>query len=63
MELYDVKAVARLTSLSVRQIWKLTASDRFPKPLRISRSVRWRRCDIENWINAGCRLPEAVAAR
>ncbi|MBE7507976.1 MAG: AlpA family phage regulatory protein [Planctomycetia bacterium] len=63
MELFDVKAVALLTSLSVRQIWKLTASDRFPKPVRISRSVRWRRCDIESWIKAGCLLPEGVSAR
>ncbi len=54
MELLTVRDVARALKVSPRQIWKLLASGRVPEPVRLSRSVRWRRADIDEWIRLGC---------
>lgn len=58
MELYTDVEIAELIKVSRRQIWKLLAMGRLPEPIRISRSVRWRRTDIDNWIENGCRPPQ-----
>lgn len=54
MELLDVKELAALLRLSCRQIWKLNAAGRIPAPVRIARSVRWEKRQIEAWVRAGC---------
>jgi excisionase family DNA binding protein len=59
-QLLQVKEVARLLKISVRQVWKLTASGKLPNPVRIAGSVRWRESDIEAWIQGGCNLHEGV---
>lgn len=37
--------------LSPSSVEKLTARSDFPDPIRIGRSVRWRRIDVEGWID------------
>ena len=54
MLMMDVRDVARELKVSPRQVWKLVASGQFPKPVRIARSVRWRRDEVTAWIAAGC---------
>lgn len=49
--------VTRLLDVSRRALWRLKASGRLPRPLRIGRSVRWRREEIRLWIAAGCPDP------
>ena len=61
MELLTVRDVAAALRLSQRQVWKLSASGRLPKPLKIGRSARWRRADIEAYVERGCRMPEPAA--
>jgi excisionase family DNA binding protein len=46
--------LARLLDLSIRTISRMNASGKIPKPVRVGRSVRWRRKEIEEWIAAGC---------
>jgi len=52
--LLTVREVAAALRVSMRQVWKLASADRLPKPVRLGRSVRWRRTDIERYIELGC---------
>ncbi len=47
-------AVAKLLGISLRHLWKLSASGRLPAPIRLGRSVRWRLDELRAWLNAGC---------
>lgn len=47
------KELARLLGVSVRQVWRLNSAGLLPKPLRLNGSVRWRRNEIEAFIEAG----------
>lgn len=49
-ELETVRTVAKRLSVSERQIWKLLAAGKFPKPIRLGRSVRWPTAQIDDWI-------------
>lgn len=61
--LLSVKQVAGVLGISTRHVWKLVASGRLPKCVRLSRSVRWRRADIEAFVAAGCDMAAFEAAR
>ena len=52
--LLSAPAVARMLDLSARQVWRLLAGGRIPRPVRIGRSVRWRPADLAQWIADGC---------
>lgn len=44
-------ALAEELELSKSSVEKLTARSDFPTPIRIGRSVRWRRVDVEGWVD------------
>lgn len=46
--------VGALIGASERWIWDKVNAGKLPKPVRMGRFVRWRRSDIEAWIEAGC---------
>jgi predicted DNA-binding transcriptional regulator AlpA len=50
LTLLRVRDVASKLAVDVRQVWKLVADGRFPAPLKISRSSRWRSADVDAWI-------------
>ena len=52
--LWDISDLQRETGFSERKLWSLRAAGSMPQPLRVGRSVRWRRADIEAWVAAGC---------
>jgi len=52
--LLDVKDVAKLLRVSVRTVWTWRDMGRLPAPVKIGRCVRWRRQDVEEWIDRGC---------
>ncbi len=52
--LLDVRAVATLLDCSPRHVYRLADASRMPAPVRIGALVRWRRIDIDAWIDAGC---------
>src|SRR5262245_59478185 len=49
-QLLRIREVAQIFRISTRQVWKLMAAGRFPKPLKIGRSSRWLASDIEQFI-------------
>ncbi|MBI5864816.1 MAG: excisionase family DNA-binding protein [Planctomycetes bacterium] len=59
--LLTVREVAARLGISGRQIQKLLASGRFPAPVRLGRSVRWRDGDVSRFIDCGCKMAEFKA--
>ena len=53
-QLWDAKTFGQRLSLSKRQIFRLSACGKIPKPLKIAGSVRWRLSDIELWLSMDC---------
>ncbi len=51
--LLDRPALACTLGVSLRSIDKLRARGGLPGPLRLGRSVRWRRDEIAAWLAAG----------
>ncbi len=54
MELICDTALAAYLSISRRKIWDMNARDSLPIPVRLGRSVRWRKEDIDLWVEQGC---------
>ncbi|HQT03352.1 MAG TPA: AlpA family transcriptional regulator [Thiotrichales bacterium] len=50
-ELIRIRLVMQKTSLSKSQIYKLSASGNFPKPIRLGvSSVAWLTSEVDGWI-------------
>ena len=47
------REVASLLGISPRHVWGLSSSGRLPRPIRLGRSVRWDRAELEAWLAAG----------
>jgi len=54
LELIDGYQLASLLRCSTRHVHRLARSRRMPSPLRLGTALRWRRIDIDQWINQGC---------
>jgi len=50
--LLTLTETASYVNLSVSKVQSLLRQDRFPKPKRIDKSVRWRLTDLDAWVNA-----------
>ncbi len=48
--LLTLEQSAQVLQVSLRTIWKLISTGELPKPLRIGHSRRFRRADLENYI-------------
>jgi predicted DNA-binding transcriptional regulator AlpA len=48
--LLDVRAVARLFSLSTQTVRRLDSQGRIPPPIRIGRAVRWYKPHVLGWL-------------
>jgi len=59
--LLDATAVAALLSCSRRNIYRLSDGGLMPRPIKLGRLTRWRRSEVERWIEDGCSKPVAVA--
>ena len=46
--------VADMLGVSRSQLYKLHSSGRFPLPVRLGRSTRWRKRELIEWTDAGC---------
>ena len=53
-ELLDVHTLATMLQCSPRHVYRLSDAGKMPRPLKLGASVRWRRKDVEDWIEAGC---------
>jgi len=52
--LLDIDEVARLLSVSRTSVKRMRSERAMPEPVRVRGGLRWRRVDIEEWIDAGC---------
>ena len=53
--LLSAAEVAGLLGVSLRHFYGLLSSGRVgPLPVRLGRCIRWRRGEIEQWVQAGC---------
>jgi len=52
-QLVSAKELAKMLSLSKRQIFRLSACGKIPKPIKIGGSVRWDESEIAEFIKAG----------
>jgi predicted DNA-binding transcriptional regulator AlpA len=48
--LLDVRAVARLFSLSTQTVRRLDSRGQIPPPIRIGRAVRWYKPHVLGWL-------------
>ena len=53
IQLLTAKKLGVRLSLSKRQIFRLNACGKLPKPIRIGGSVRWAESTIAQWLKAG----------
>lgn len=51
--LLNVKDVADILSVGVRTVWRWTALDKIPRPIRLGRhTVRWTASALQDFIDA-----------
>lgn len=62
-ELLDVATVAKFCGCSARTVRRLSDAGRMPPPIRLGSLVRWRRAELEAWIDAGCPSQQAGGRR
>jgi len=48
------KELALVLGISPRQVWRLNAMGKLPKPIRLGGSVRWKISEIADWIDSDC---------
>lgn len=48
---------AQLVAVSTRTLWRLLSAGKFPRPVRVGGSTRWRRAEVEKWVCEGCPDP------
>lgn len=49
----DVNEVALLLGVSKRSVYRLLDAGKIPKPIKLGGAVRWRRADIELFVQVG----------
>ena len=60
--LFSDTEVAEMLSVSRNTIWRWSQSvDGFPQPVRIGGVTRWRKSDLDEYINSLKDTPEQVA--
>lgn len=52
--LLDACQAAAMCGLSRSAWYKLAATGKAPRPVKLGRSTRWSRAELERWIAAGC---------
>ncbi len=52
--MWTAEEIARLVNCSPRTVHRLADEGVIPQPVRIGGMLRWRRPDIEGWIERGC---------
>ena len=66
LEMWSIKDVSKAFKMGERTVWRLVSAGKFPAPIRIGGSSRWRRQSLEQWLEGkekGWKLKEAVDSR
>ena len=48
-QLVDMRFLTKLTGLTDKWFYKLIKDGDFPKPVKLGRSSRWLKSEVENW--------------
>ncbi len=51
-QLVDIKFISQLTGLTDKWFYKLIKEGEFPKPIKLGRSSRWLKSEVEMWLQA-----------
>ncbi|MBJ9141104.1 AlpA family transcriptional regulator [Citrobacter koseri] len=49
-QLVDMRFITKLTGLTDKWFYKLIKDGQFPKPIKLGRSSRWLRSEVEYWL-------------
>ncbi|MGL4460043.1 MAG: helix-turn-helix transcriptional regulator [Plesiomonas shigelloides] len=49
--LIDMIFITTFTGMTDKWFYKLISDGQFPKPIKLGRSSRWRKSEVENWMN------------
>ncbi|PVU66915.1 AlpA family transcriptional regulator [Plesiomonas shigelloides] len=49
--LIDMVFITTFTGMTDKWFYKLISDGQFPKPIKLGRSSRWRKSEVENWMN------------
>ena len=49
-QLVDMRFLTKLTGLTDKWFYKLIKDGAFPKPVKLGRSSRWLKSEVENWL-------------
>ncbi|MGJ7324972.1 AlpA family transcriptional regulator [Morganella morganii] len=50
--LVDMKFITKFTGLTDKWFYKLIQNGQFPKPIKLGRSSRWLKSEVEAWLQA-----------
>lgn len=50
----SAKQLSEMLGVSVRQVWRLNATGKLPKQIRLGGSVKWKRNEIIDWLGQNC---------
>ncbi|MEX6162435.1 helix-turn-helix transcriptional regulator [Proteus mirabilis] len=50
-QFFDMKFITHLTGLTDKWFYKLIQEGEFPKPIKLGRSSRWLKSEVEHWLN------------
>ncbi|HDU8496040.1 helix-turn-helix transcriptional regulator [Morganella morganii] len=50
--LVDMKFITKLTGSTDKWFYKLIQEGQFPKPIKLGRSSRWLKSEVEAWLQA-----------
>ena len=50
--------LAAMLSIGQRTLWRLLAEGKLIEPVRLGGATRWRVDEVEEWIDAGCPVPD-----
>ncbi|KAB7667960.1 helix-turn-helix transcriptional regulator [Plesiomonas shigelloides] len=49
--LIDMIFITTFTGMTDKWFYKLISDGQFPKPIKLGRSSRWRKSEVENWMH------------
>ena len=49
-QLIDMAFITSLLQMADKWIYKLIKDGSFPKPIKLGRSSRWRKSEVESWL-------------
>jgi len=61
--LLTVKEVAEMLGLSERTVYRLADVGKMPRPVKIGAAVRWRKKELDTWIEEGCPASQRKAKK